>query len=166
MASENFFSETLSALSPQELSKALRSALRRTGAEARKVARAALASTPGKGVKGGARPLGKGTRRAVEKSLRLRLYPKKYGLGFMVTASHHGEKGMHLNRQGRLKPVLFFAAGGTAERTTRRGGKKRGKMPQYPFIPAAEQRVVELVERDTLQNLQAACERELKKRGI
>ena len=81
----------------------------------------------------------------------IRGYPFSKDSGFEVTIKPKkvgkdgkGEAGMHKNRQGLKKPVLFWAEGGTEERMTKSNGGKRahrkraahstGRMKSYGFM--------------------------------
>lgn len=145
------FADAFRALDMKEQRRAARAAVAK---EARAALREAKAAVTRSG-------LGKGASRPVSSGLRIRVYPPRYGLGFIVTAKPRKGKGFHLNRQGLEKPVLMWAAEGTKRRYTRQrfaeptGVRKlfglrgrrvskshaTGAMPSYGFMPAAEARV-------------------------
>ncbi len=145
------FADAFRALDMKEQRRAARSAVARE-------ARLALRETKAAITRSG---LGKGASRPVTDGLRIRVYPPRYGLGYIVTTKPRNGKGFHLNRQGKEKPVLMWAAEGTVWRYTRQrfaeptGVRKlfglrgrrvskshaTGAMPSYGFMPAAEARV-------------------------
>ncbi len=143
----------LSRLSPREQRKALAGAMRR---EANSLKRAAQAAVKQSG-------LGQKHPTKVEKGVYSRVYPARYGAGFLVSVKPHGaKKGIHRNRYGREKPVLMFAEEGTVARrvgrrqghytmqggrfaskkyrTYQRSGHSTGRMRAYHFLADAEQR--------------------------
>lgn len=150
------FTQLLSELSPKEQRKALTAAMRREANAIKQAAWSNVRSAPPskKGSTGMARD-------KVYRGIYTRIYPKRYGLGFLVTVKPHGSKGIHTNRRGKQKPVLMFAEEGTKNRnvgprrgqaTLRRGifarkkwrdyrrtGHTTGSMPRYGFLARAEQ---------------------------
>lgn len=154
------FRELFQALDMREQRKAMRSAVRRVGKELRKMAETDI---PASG-------LGAGTRKAVAKSLRLRVYPARYGVGFMITTKPHGKEGFHKNRAGKEKPVLMWAAEGTRSRYTR-GSIKRsrqftGRMHNYDFLPIVEARGTQYVETNLLTELRGNLDKALRKKKL
>lgn len=154
------FAEIFNALDMKTQRKAMRSALLRAGNTVKKEAIAKLASED---IHNGEK---------VGKSLRIRTYPDKYGLGFMVTAKPRGKKGYYRNSKGREKPVAMWAAEGTKKRTTKskskffvrlKRGRSTGKMPRYNFLPKAEASATSKVEAELFQSFQRNLERAFKK---
>jgi len=157
---ENTFADLFSALDLKERRKAMRTATRRVGAEARATAAGEIAASG----------LGHGTRRAIAKSLRLRVYPARYGLGFMITTKPHGKEGYHKNRQGKEKPILMWAQEGTQSRTTRgtrsRSRHATGSMPAYRFLQRAEERATRHVEAALFAELKTDLDKALRKKQL
>lgn len=152
----------LGAMSPRQLRPLLQQACRREG---KKVKAIVIQKAAGTGLRHGAE---------VGRSVRVRIYPPRYGIGFMLTAkSHNGgrnskgstAKGFHKNSRGLWKPVALWASGGTEDRYT---GMRhfRGRMPVYPFMDTAEQPAVSLVEQDMNKEIIDAVARRLDKNGI
>lgn len=171
------FAQVFEALDLKEQRKALRSAMRR---EANSVRKTVIGKMQGGG-------LGRGTRQPLAKSLYARVYPDKFGAGFMVSVMPHGNKGIHTNRQRMKKPVLMFAEEGTRPRrvgkrrkavsyTSRltgkrqrgymRSGHRTGSMPAYHFMRDAEQQATQSVEQNLFRDFQDNLNRELRKKGL
>ena len=155
---EHDIKQLLDQLSPKDQRKVMASAMRR---EANKLKRAAQMNV---------RASGLNTSTRVDKGVYSRVYPKRYGLGFMVSVKPHGaKKGIHRNRYGREKPVLMFAEEGTKPRNVgprvggssafrkgkyasrkwrdyKRSGHSTGKMPKYGFIEKTEQTETQGIE--------------------
>lgn len=125
------------ALDPKRRRQALKGALRRTANLVRKKAQANLKSSH------------INTSTGLPKGIRRLLYKQK--LGFRVTVGT-GKKGVrgafHTNRQGKEKPVLLWAEGGTGQRFTKtatrifrrkRSGHSTGSMPRYGFMEKTRQ---------------------------
>lgn len=155
MTSDEFRTDILSLLarlSPREQRKALAGAMRR---EANRLKKAAQAAVKRSG-------LGQKNPTRVERGVYSRVYPARYGAGFLVSVKPHGaKKGIHRNRYGREKPVLMFAEEGTVERnvgrrqghytmqggrfaskkyrTYKRSGHSTGRMRAYHFLAQTEQ---------------------------
>lgn len=148
-------------LDPKKQRKALRGSMRKEATLVRKAAVSALASS------GILARVNKPKRQnsttsmaTLSKGIFQRVYPSKYGLGFMVSVKvgKSGNKGFHTNRRGEKKPVLMWAAEGTSPRRVgkRKAGRKArswsgktyrkykrmghstGKMPRYGFMEKAE----------------------------
>jgi hypothetical protein len=101
------FADVFKALDQKTQRKAMKSAMRREGNRLKKIAVANLRESR----------VGQGTKRDLSKGIYVRTYPDRYGMGFMVSVKPHGRhKGIHLNRQGKEKPVLMWAEDGTRER--------------------------------------------------
>ena len=163
----------LSELSPKELKKALRKALRRQAAEARKTAVASLRSSSLKV---------RGKRTDLERGIRSFIYNPARATGFMITvkargASRNGkgEKGMHTNRFGLKKPVLMWAEDGTEPRRTksrtrhhtrRRSTHRTGRMPAYGILKKAETDMYRQVEDGLTAQLEKAVEEAARKGGF
>lgn len=137
-------------LSPKEQRKAIAAAMRH---EANRLKKAAQTKV---------RTSGLSAKTGVDKGVYSRLYPKRYGTGFMVSVKPYGaKKGIHTNRQGKQKPVLLFAEEGTKQRNVgrrkgeaqyrqgrfaqkkwrdySRSGHSTGRMPRYKFLAMTEQ---------------------------
>lgn len=159
------FGEVLSSLDLKEQRKALRGAMRREGNRLKKVAASNLAATG----------IGQGTRRPLSKGITVRVYPERYGAGFMVSVKPNRKKGYHVNRQGLEKPVLMWAEEGTKRRKTRsqsrfyvrkRRGHDTGRMKRYPFIERTEDGQVTTVESNLWQNFQSNLDKALNKNKV
>lgn len=179
------FADVYKALDMKDQRKAMRSAMRREGNRIRKEAVANLASSPaGKH----SRSIGAGTQRSLSNGIYVRTYPDRYGLGFMVSVKPHGKrKGIHLNRQGKEKPVLMWAEDGTRMRRSGRrissfmgrsrftgrkirqylrGGANRGKMDSYGFLAKTEAQVEGTTENNLFDTFQKNVERAATKHGL
>jgi len=172
------FVDVFKALDPKAQRKAMKSAMRREGNRLKK---AAVDNLQQSGI-------GHGTKRSLSSGIYVRTYPDRYGLGFMVSVRPHGKrKGIHLNRQGREKPVLMWAEDGTRQRhvgrrlsmfTSKsrftgkrikqylRGGANRGKMKRYAFLAKTEQQTANSVESNLFNDLQANVEKAARKQGL
>lgn len=163
----------LSELSPKELRKALRKAVRREASAAIKTARASLAASSLKV---------KGSRSDFDKGIRSFIYNPKRAVGFLITVKPRGagrngkgEKGMHTNRFGLKKPVLMWAEDGTKPRATKSRTKvytrkrmthRTGQMPAYGFLKKAESEIFRQVEEGMVGDLEKAVEEAAKKSGL
>lgn len=161
------FAEVLSSLNLKDQRKALRGAMRREGNRLKKVAASNLAATG----------IGQGTRQPLSKGLQVRVYPERYGAGFMVSAKPHRKKGYHVNRQGLEKPILMWAetGAGRPRRKTRsqskfyvrkRKGHDTGRMKRYPFIDRTEEGQTSTVENNLWQNFQGNLDKALRKNRV
>lgn len=160
---EKPFADVYKALDLKEQRRAMRGAMRKAGNDVRRKAAEAVG---GSGLNNGA---------AVAKGLRVRVYPDRYGLGFMVSAKPYGKKGYHRNRQGKEKPVLMWAAGGTKQRNTKsktkffvrtRKGHPTGRMPRYDFMGKAEAASSTKVEAELFGKFRQGLERRARKLGL
>ena len=117
---------------------------------------------------------GLGNARAVSRSIRKIAFQKRLGFKVTAAASKRGNKGMHRNRRGLLKPVAYWAESGTAERKTRpprrskwarltsrgssRGQLNRGRMPAYGFMEAAKAKgegpVTNMIKTEIVKNIE------------
>ncbi len=172
------FADVFKALDPKAQRKAMRGAMRREGNRLKKAAVSNLAQSG----------IGQGTRRSLSSGIYVRTYPERYGLGFMVSVKPHGSRrGIHLNRQGKEKPVLMWAEDGTRYRHVGRrissffgksrftgkkirqylrGGASRGKMKRYGFLAKTERQTADSVETNLFGNLQANVDRAARKQGL
>lgn len=159
------FADVYKALDPKAHRKAMRSAMRREGGRLRKMAVAALKDSG----------IGSGTKNKLAKGLRARVFPDRYGAGFMLTAKPHGKRGYHRNRFGREKPVLMWAEDGTALRNTRgktralvfrKKGHSTGRMGRYGFMARAEALAGDSVERNLFGEFQDSLDRAARKHGL
>lgn len=137
-------------LSPKEQRKAIAASMRREANRLKKAAQTRV------------RTSGLSAKTGVDKGVYARVYPKRYGTGFMVSVKPHGaKKGIHTNRQGKQKPVLLFAEEGTKQRNVgrrkgnaqyrqgrfaqkkwrdyNRSGHSTGRMSPYKFLAMTEQ---------------------------
>ena len=146
------FASVYKALDIRQQRRSLRAAMRKEGRHLLATAKAAIS---------GAR-LGLGTKQDIRQGVYVRVYPDKYGLGFMASVKPHRKnnvKGIHVNRQGKMKPVLMFAEEGTRYRKVgrrkqsffgksrytgkkirhyTRSGHSTGRMRAYRFMEKAE----------------------------
>lgn len=173
---EDFKKDVFNALDLKAQRKALRGAMRK---EATRVRKAVVSVIMGS-------KLGKGTNADITKGVYQRIYPAKYGAGFMVSVKTNGKtgkKGIHTNRAGKQKPVLMWAAEGTDVRhvgkrsgrkhavswtgkryaTYGRSGHSTGKMPQYDFMDKAESQVGDGVESNLWSSFNANLDKEIRK---
>lgn len=159
------FADVYKALDPKAHRKAMRSAMRREGGRLRKMAVAALRD----------RKLGQGTNADISKGIRARVFPDRYGAGFMLTAKPHGKRGYHRNRFGREKPVLMWAEDGTKQRSKRgrlkflvfrKKGRSTGRMGRYGFMARAEALAGDSVERNLFGEFQDSLDRAARKQGL
>lgn len=159
------FKDVFEALDTKEQRKAMKSAMRREGNRLKKAALQNIAASG----------LGKGTRQPIGKGLRVRVYPDRYGAGFMLTTKPRGKKGVHRNRQGKLKPVLMWAEDGTKARKTKtktrvfirlKKGHNTGRMPAYGFMKKTEEEEDNKVENDLFADFQNNLDRQLKKKRL
>lgn len=119
---DSAFGAVFRSLDLKEQRKALRGAMRKEGNRVRKEAMAR--------VKAGLND----THGNIEKGIYTRVYPNRYGSGFMVSAIPHGEKGIHTNRRGLKKPILMWADDGTKSRNVGQrfhGRKVRSKTGKW-----------------------------------
>ena len=125
------FREVFDALDLREQRKALRGAMRREGNRLRTTAAAKAASALGN--RGGG---------DFKRNILVRVYPPKYGAGFMLTVkgrNGHDPKIMHKTRDrrtrsgkvvaGGLKPILMWAEDGTRQR--RQGPARRSVLEPF-----------------------------------
>ena len=102
---ERSMAQMLDAISPKQQRKAIAGAMRREANRLKKAAQTRV------------RTSGLNAATGVDKGVYTRLYPARYGAGFMVSVKPHGaKKGIHTNRRGLKKPVLLFAEQGTKQR--------------------------------------------------
>ncbi len=152
----NPFREVFQALDTRKQRKAMKSAMRKEANLVKKKAQ------------GNMRASGIDTSTGLPKSILTRVYPDKYGLGFMVTVQPHGTRAMHRRRDGKLKPVAFWAETGTRGRNMRGSRKLRftGKMPAYGFMAKTEREVDGQVENDLFAAFQANVEKAARDNGL
>lgn len=159
------FAEVYEALDPKEHRKAMRSAMRRQG---NRLKRQAAANLQASGI-------GQGTAQRLSKGIRLRVYPERYGAGFMLSVKPNRKKGYHRNRRGLEKPVLMWAEEGTGERRTKsrtrfftrsRKGHSTGRMPRYGFMRRTEEQETHTVEQTLFGDFQDSLERAVRRKGL
>lgn len=174
---EENFATVWEALDLKEQRKALRGAMRREGGRLRKQAIQNLRASG----------IGQGTRQKLSKGIYVRVYPDKYGAGFMVSVTPHGKRGIHKNRQGLEKPVLMWAEDGSRSRrvgkrkksffyTSKRTGKKQraylrsghstGVMKRYAFLEKTEAQTAQTVEQNLFSDFQQNLNKAFSKKGL
>lgn len=171
---EQAFTSIFNALDLKQQRKALRKAMRKEGNRVKRITIEELLSTP----------IGRGTNEDISKGIYLRVYPQRYGTGFMVSIRPKGKRGIHLNRQGLKKPILMWAEEGTEQRHTgrrttsffginrytgkrsrnyKRDGANRGRMPAYRFLSSSFNRVGDSVENNLFDVFQNNLVKEIEK---
>lgn len=150
-ALEQGMASMLQAISPKQQRKAMAGAMRREATRLKKAAQTRV------------RTSGLNAATGVDQGVYARVYPARYGAGFMVSVKPHGaKKGIHTNRRGLKKPVLLFAEEGTKQRNVgprkhstsswrkgkyatsrwrdyQRTGHSTGRMRPYKFLAMTEQ---------------------------
>ena len=185
------WTDLLKQFNTRQMRNALKTAYRRVSKKAIEPAKQELRSS-GLNVRG--------SKADWEKGIRAYIYSK--GGGFLLTVnarrankSGKGEKGMHVNRYGKAKPILMWAEDGTEPRqrggavsykTTgnekwaarhgglyrlrrkrvRTGGKRSGKMPKYGFLEKAEPKAYRIVETELSKDVEAAVAKAAHKAGF
>lgn len=174
---DNPFGEVYEALDLNAQRKALRGAMRKEANALKKSAQENLGTASG-GKNGSV--IGQGTAQKLGKGIYARVFPKRYGAGFMVSVRPHGNRGIHTNRQGLKKPVLMWAEDGTRSRNvgkrngstfgrnrytgkrTRmysRMGHSTGKMGAYRFLEKTERENTDGIESRLFENFQRNVEK-------
>lgn len=175
---KNPFKDVYAALDLKDQRKAMRGAMRREANRLRKTAATNLRATG----------IGDGTRQNLSKGIYARVYPDRYGLGFMVSVKPHGGKrGIHTNRQGMKKPVLMWAEDGTRYRRVgrrtksffgksrytgrsvryyNRSGHSTGRMRRYAFLAKTEAGAAMGVEQNLFNDFQGNLEKTARKKGL
>lgn len=152
---EQSITDVLDALDIKEQRKALRSAMRREGNRLKKQAGQTLAAN--------------GLHHGVEvgKTLIVRVYPDRYGAGFMVTSKPRGKRGYYKNTRGKEKPVAMWATEGTTQRY-KRGNKKpsTGAMKRYHYLEDTENSAKHVVERRLWTDFEKNLQKALRKKGL
>lgn len=152
---EKSITDLLDALNVGEQRKALRSAMRKEGNRLKKKAGSILSS---KGLRHGVK---------VGKTLRVRVYPERYGAGFMVTAKPRGKQGYHKNTKGKEKPVAMWAEEGTVWRYKRKGKKPTtGSMKPYKYLSDTEAKSSGEVENNLWEAFQNNLEKAIQKKNL
>lgn len=173
---EDFRKDVFNALDLKAQRKALRGAIRKEATRVRKIVVSEIMGSK----------LGKGTNADITKGVYQRIYPAKYGAGFMVSVKTNGKtgkKGIHTNRAGKQKPVLMWAADGTKVRhvgkrikrkhaiswtgrryaTYDRGGHSTGRMKKYDFMEKAEVQAGDGVENNLWSAFNANLDKAIRK---
>ena len=171
------FMEAYKAVEPKAQRKAMKSAMRKEGT---RLKRAAIGNLEASGI-------GHGTNHNLSRGIYVRVYPDRYGLGFMVSVKPHGRKGIHTNRRNLQKPVLMWAEDGTRARRSgkrvssffsrskysgarvrnyNRNGGYRGRMTRYAFLSKTEKQMSGSVESSLFDGLQKSIENEARKRDL
>lgn len=177
------FASVYTALDMKVQRRALRSASRREAENVKKTAMA-LVKTTSRGKL--SRSLSQATA-GIENGILTRVFPDRYGAGFMATVIPHKGKGTHINRQGLEKPVLMWAETGTrsrhrgakkgsvktysrlvgrATRKYNRSGAPTGRMPEYGFMQKAEEQAAQGVEKRLFDSFQTNIEKAARKQGL
>lgn len=123
----------------------------------------------------------------VTEGIYLRVYPNRYGSGFMLSVKPHGDKAIHVNRQGKKKPVLMWAEDGTRYRRVgkraksffgksrytgkniryyNRSGRSTGRMKRYAFLEKTEVQEGVKIEQNLFNDFQNNLERKARKKGL
>lgn len=173
------FADVFKALDLKAQRKAMRGAL---GKAAKRVKQITITNLQGSG-------LGSGTYAPISSGIQSRVYPDRYWAGFMVRVSpckRGDDSVMHLNRRGKEKPVLMWAADGTRRRNvgrrttsfadTSRNGKKvrrydraghsTGRMPKYDIMVEEEDGRISFVESDLFADFQKNLNKAARKQGL
>jgi hypothetical protein len=168
---EKPFVELFQALSLKDQRKALRGACRREASRLKKVAKTKLRATG----------VGMGTIDDLSKGIRTRLYPARYGLGFLLTIKpRRGGAGFHKNRRypktHRELPVLQWLGDGTESksksRMTRKYGNRRSHRTgviasgKYEFMRATEQQEGGTTENNLFNEFQKNVEKAARRKGL
>ena len=159
----NPFLDVFKTLDVKEQRKAMRGAMRREAKRLRDKAVANLASASA-----GGKTLGRGTFRDISTGIRVRLYPEKYGAGFMLSVKpRKGGKGFHVNRQILEKPVLMWAEDGTKERCFRkRKIHATGRMGKYGFMRKTDEQSAHSIEETLFRDFQNNIDKAARKNGL
>lgn len=174
------FSDVFKALDLKEQRKAIRGAL---GKMSRRVQKVVLTRLLKCGI-------GPGTIESLSKGVMARVYPSRYGSGFMTRVSpikKYDSSVMHVNRYGKEKPVLMWAADGTKlrhvtarteeelnENYRKRGkvsgrdhyGHSTGRMPKFDFMVKEEDGSISFVEKDLFADFQKNVLNAARKQGL
>lgn len=153
----NPFREVYKALDTRKQRKAMKSAMRKEATAVKKKAQANM------------RASGIDTSTGLAKTIYTRVYPDRYGLGFMVTVQAHGARAMHTRRDGKQKPVAFWAETGSKKGRYMRGTRKlhyTGRMPAYGFMEKTEREVDGQVESDLFAAFRANVDAAARENGL
>lgn len=174
---ETAFKQVYALLDRKEQQKAMRGAMRKEANRLKRTAATALKSSG----------IGRGTSEPLDKGVYTRVFPDRYGLGFMVSVKPFRRKGVHRNRQGKEKPVLMWAEDGTRFRRIgrkissfkgksrfsmrnirhyARGGASRGRMKPYNFLKRTEQTEANQVGENLYSALENNINRIAQKKGL
>ena len=171
------FASVFEALDLKQQRKALKGAMRKA---ANVVKRYAVEDLQNSG-------LGQGTLTPIEKGISARVYPDRYGTGFLIGVLPKNGKGLHVNRQMLEKPILMWAEEGTRPRRNgnrvsahkgtsrltgrrtkyyKRDGGYRGSMKAYHFMKKTELRDTGEVEDILFKQLQKNIDKAAQKLGL
>lgn len=109
------------------------------------------------------------------KGIRPRVYSRSGGFMVTVKPRQKGNKSMHENRQGLLKPVLYWLDDGTAERRTKtqtkvfrraRRGHRTGRIRAANILKPAEDKARGYVVPEIEKTLEKKLTQQAKKAGI
>lgn len=147
-------------LNARQIRNAIKGAFR---AEARRVRKVAVDKMNAAGI------TVKGNASDMEKAIRPYVYSK--GGGFMITVKpkKKGDASMHMNRHGKLKPVMMWLNDGTVERQTRGAWSKRrntGRVHGLHFLDEGAPVMYQMVEADIGTEIERAVEKQIKKAGL
>lgn len=159
------FVDVFKALDLKEQRKAMRGAMRREGSRLKKQAASNLRASG----------LGQGTKQNLSKGIRVRVYPDKYGVGFMLSVKPNKKQGYHKNRKDLEKPVLFWAEEGTRLRKTKtktkffvrkRKAHATGRMKRYGFMRKTDEQAAQIVEQNLFTDFQNNLKNAARKQGL
>lgn len=167
----NPFLDVFKVLNVKDQKKAMRSAMRREAKRLQKAAMENLATA-----RSGGKTLGRGTNQEISSGIRVRVYPEKYGAGFMLSVKpRKNGKGTHRNRKEKKKPVLMWAEDGTDIRRTKsktrcfvriRKGHLTGRMGRYGFMRKTENEASQSTEENLFRDFQANINKSARKQGL
>ena len=173
------FKEVYELLDLNDTRNAMRSSMRREAKRLRAVAVSNLRSYGPQTVKGEG---------DLADNILIRVYPKKYGTGFMLTVKGRNGKDpkiMHQTRKG-LKPILMWAEDGTKGRRVGRrtkskagkssfgkrlrryirGGHSTGRMRRYAFLARTEAQEEGRIENNLFDAFQKNITRRAKRKKL
>lgn len=184
---EASFGAVVRAFDSKTIKKMMRSANRKEGNRLKKKAVSQIGSTGLLSAKGLKHRRDSTTSAQVfGKSYHVRVFPNKYGSGFMVSAAPHGDKYMHVTRSGKKKPVAFWAEEGTFSRRVgkrtsgenyrtgtgrkarryERSGHSTGRMPAYKILQRVENAEAGSVESSLWETFQKKVEQQARKENL
>ena len=164
------FGELTKQFTAKQLRSSVRKGYRRASNAALQIARTALKSS-GLHVEGNTRGWERGIRNLV--------YSKGGGFMSTVKGRNRGNKSMHTNRRGKMKPILMWAEDGTKPRKRKlRGGGvfqwgrpssrsgNSGSMRAYHFMQQSEAAMYRTVEENLFPEVEKAVYKAAQKAGL